>query len=114
MDFVYKTQEQSYNTKRYHFWMFRVNDRSLRKELLWRGINPFIIFVSKHTLAYYKNSSAFIFVYDITNPESFEILEEAVKSVLKVVPENEFFGILIGNKADLEDQRVDFYLNGEF
>ena len=49
-------------------------------------------------------------MYDITNPESFEILEEAVKSVLKVIPEDEFFGILIGNKTDLEDQRVNSFI----
>jgi len=86
VDFVNKTLEIPYNTKRYHFWSFTVNEKSLKNEVIWR--------------AYYKGSGAFVFVYDITNAESFKRLEEVVQKIINVVPENQFFGVLIGNKND--------------
>jgi small GTP-binding protein len=79
-------------TKKYHFWMRTVGEASETKDAIWK--------------TYYKWATAFVFVYDISNKESFEALENAVKSVLEVVPQNKFFGILVGNKNDLSKQRA--------
>ena len=95
-----------YNTKKYHFWTFRINEKSLTTEVLWRGKHNSYVIFSNVFLAYYKSASAFIFVYDITNAESFKKLEQSVQSVLSIVAEKDFYGILIGNKDDLDNKRV--------
>jgi small GTP-binding protein len=87
-----KSSMQFKTLKKYHFWIRTLGDASETKEAIWR--------------TYYKWATAFVFVYDITNRESFEALENAVKSVLQVVPQEKFFGILIGNKNDLSKQRT--------
>lgn len=91
VDFMSRTLTIPYNLKKYHFWTFRLNDDSANKEVVWRS--------------YYKSAGAFIFVFDITNAESFRRLEQCVESVLKVVPKEEFFGVLVANKTDREDKR---------
>jgi len=47
----------------------------------------------------------------VTNAESFKRLEEVVQSILNVVPEKEFFGVLVGNKNDLSADRVSYYFD---
>jgi GTPase SAR1 family protein len=89
---VIKRNMQLKTTKTYHFWIRALGDASETKEAIWK--------------TYYKWATAFVFVYDITNRESFEALEKAVKSVLEVIPQDKFFGILIGNKNDLCKERV--------
>jgi Ras-related protein Rab-18 len=92
VNFVTKESMHFKTTKKYHFWMRTVGEASETKDAIWK--------------TYYKWAKAFVFVYDITNRESFEALEDAVKSVLEVIPQNKFFGILVGNKNDLSKQRT--------
>jgi len=90
VDLLMKTKVQFKTTKKYHFWVRTLGETSQTKEAIWK--------------TYYKWASAFVFVYDITDKESFKALEEAVKSVLQVVPREKFFGILVGNKNDLDKE----------
>lgn len=55
------------------------------------------------TASYYRNCSAIIIVYDITQHDSFERVSEWVEDVKKFVPDAPL--LLVGNKCDLEDQR---------
>ena len=72
----------------------------MEKKLIWK--------------AYYRWAAAFIFVYDITDKSSFLALEKTIQQINELVPQNKFFGILVGNKADLYSQRVIFYFMGSF
>jgi GTPase SAR1 family protein len=92
VNFVNKFKK-NYNTwRKYHFWVNTLSeDDSITKQVVWK--------------TYYKYANAFVFVYDTTNKKSFEALEKAVKSVLEVVPQEQFFGILLGTKNDLKEQR---------
>jgi len=49
---------------------------------------------------YYKKSDAIIFVYDITNKESFENLKSSYKEVKQIVDFNKIFCYIVGNKND--------------
>jgi len=92
VDLVMKQKVSFKTTRKYHFWVQTLGETSEMKEALWK--------------TYYKWATAFVFVYDITNKESFEALEKAVQSVLKVVPREKFFGILVANKSDLQHEAV--------
>jgi len=96
VDFLLKTAIRSKTTKKYHFWVRSLSDRdSSTKEAIWK--------------AYYKTATTFVFVYDTTDKKSFEALDKAVKNVLQVVPQDKFFGVLVGTKNDLYTQReVDY------
>jgi len=106
-NFFAKTAVSYKTTKKYHFWVRTLGDDSATKDALWK--------------TYYKWATTFVFVYDITNKESFEALKKAVESVMKVVPREKFFGVLVGNKNELHGQRevsydeaVDFKLQYNF
>lgn len=106
-NFLAKTAVSYKTTKKYHFWIRTLGDDSATKEIVWK--------------TYYNWATAFVFVYDITNKESFEALKKAVASVLEVVPREKFFGVLVGNKNELQGQRqvsydeaVDFKLQYNF
>jgi small GTP-binding protein len=64
------------------------------------------------TSGYFKNSQGLLLLYDITNKKSFEDVEVWMKSVLDNLGEKEsnkkriYSLILIGNKIDLEENRV--------
>ena len=53
---------------------------------------------------YFKSSHGFIFVYDITNRESFENLNNWIDLAFQN-NQNHFINFLIGNKCDLENDR---------
>jgi len=91
-DLIMKKAVSYKTTKKYHFWVRSLGDNSETKEAIWKS--------------YYKSAHAFVFVYDTTNKESFEALETAVKSVLEVVPQEKFHGVLIGTKNDMYEQRA--------
>ena len=57
------------------------------------------------TRAYYKASAVAMVVYDITNEESFQHIQNWIKDCRDLAPRTVQL-ILIGNKTDLEDQRV--------
>ena len=54
--------------------------------------------------SYYKGANGILVVYDITNRESFEHLNSWLIEIEKNGNKN-VYKLLIGNKADLEDQR---------
>lgn len=54
------------------------------------------------TSNYYRGSHGIIFVYDITQRESFENIENNwLKEALEYFPENDVIMMLVGNKIDL-------------
>ena len=55
---------------------------------------------------YIKDANAIVFVYDITNVDSFSNLEEYIKQVNKKAPSGCWF-FLLGNKFDLIEQNQD-------
>jgi len=101
-DLLLKTAVRSNTTKKYHFWVRTLGDNdTATKEAIWN--------------TYYKFANAFVFVYDTTDKKSFEALEKAVRNVLQVVPQDKFFGVLVGTKNDLYTQReVDYDAVVEF
>lgn len=60
-----------------------------------------------HSLApmYYRGAAAAIVVYDITRKESFKTLQNWIKELKQLGPENIIIAVA-GNKCDLEEQRV--------
>ena len=57
------------------------------------------------TTSYYKGANAVIFVFDITERESFFQLRDWIMETKKHVG-NDFMGIIVGNKLDLDYKRV--------
>ena len=57
------------------------------------------------TRAYYKASAVAMVVYDISNEESFQHIQNWIKDCRDLAPRTVQL-ILIGNKSDLEDQRA--------
>ena len=57
------------------------------------------------TNAYYKGAKGALLVYDITNQKSFENLDRWI-SDLKINGDEKISIVLIGNKSDLDNQRV--------
>ena len=57
------------------------------------------------TRAYYKASAVAMVVYDITKEESFQHIESCLRDCKELAPGTVIL-VLIGNKSDLEDQRV--------
>lgn len=54
---------------------------------------------------YYRNANAALLVFDVTNHQSFEEVKFWVLELQKNVQEPMFL-LLVGNKIDLEEQRV--------
>ena len=63
------------------------------------------------TRAYYKNSVCAMVVYDITNLESFQHVQNWIEDIQNQSPKTVTI-VLIGNKIDLEDKRVISYDEG--
>ena len=63
------------------------------------------------TASYYRNCSAIIIVYDITNVDSFEQVRRWVTDVRGFVPDAPL--LLVGNKCDLEESRKVSYDDGK-
>lgn len=63
-------------------------------------------------VSYYKGASGVMLVYDITDLESFNKINDWMIEVEKNAPNN-VYKILIGNKCDLEDQRQVSYDQGK-
>ena len=57
------------------------------------------------TYSYYRGCHVILIVYDVTNQKSFENVTTWVECVDKFAKSN-VLRILVGNKTDLEDQRV--------
>jgi len=54
---------------------------------------------------YYKSCKTYVFVYDLSKPESLAGVEKIIGSIKKCVPADQFFGILIGNSRS-DQERV--------
>ena len=65
------------------------------------------------TRAYYKASAVAMVVYDITKEETFEHIQAWLKDCKELAPRTVLL-VLIGNKSDLEDQRVITKERGEY
>ena len=63
------------------------------------------------TRAYYKNSVCAMVVYDITNRESFEHVQNWIDDIKNQSPKTVLI-ILVGNKIDLDENRVITYDEG--
>ena len=57
------------------------------------------------TRAYYRGAMGFILVYDITNEESFNAVQDWITQIKNYSIENAQV-ILVGNKCDMEEERV--------
>jgi len=90
-DFISKTLIRKKTTNKYHFWIRSIERESELKDIIWRS--------------YYKWMSAFIFVYDATSKDSLTALEKTIQSLQTVIPQQDFFGILIANKSDHSSHR---------
>lgn len=64
------------------------------------------------TVSYYKGAAGVMLVYDITDMESFNKLNEWLIEIEKNAP-NDVYKILVGNKCDLSDQRAVSYDQGK-
>eukprot|EP01084_Bolivina_argentea_P000018 39_1 len=52
-----------------------------------------------------RGRNLFVFVYSITNQYTFEEIEILIEKVYTTKEEQSWFGVVCGNKCDLEDQR---------
>lgn len=55
---------------------------------------------------YMRSGEGFLLVFDVTNRSSFDELAKFHQQILRVKDRDEFPIIMLGNKADLEDQRT--------
>ncbi|XP_065888869.1 ras-like protein RAS2 [Dysidea avara] len=62
---------------------------------------------------YMHAGEGFLLVYSITDRNSFEEIPKLHKQICRVKDSDEFPVILVGNKADLENERVVSYSEGE-
>ncbi len=62
---------------------------------------------------YIKNGDGFIFIYSVTNEESFRIIKEYYNSVKTLINKKRIHCVLIGNKRDLYNDRVVDISEGE-
>ena len=54
---------------------------------------------------YMRSGEGFLLVFDVTNRASFDELVKFHKQILRVKDRDEFPIMMVGNKADLDDQR---------
>ena len=62
------------------------------------------------TASYYRNCSAIIIVFDITNHDSYDKVSDWIEEVRRFVPNAPL--LLVGNKCDLEEKRQVSYDEG--
>ena len=58
------------------------------------------------TYSFYRQADGIIVSFDLTNLESFKNTRTWLTSIHKIVKENEMPKILVGNKADCEEDRI--------
>ncbi|WP_287584710.1 Rab family GTPase [Candidatus Borrarchaeum sp.] len=56
--------------------------------------------------SFYRGSQLIVYVYDLTNKESFDNLANWLDEIHKSVPASTYNGIVVGNKVDLAEYRV--------
>lgn len=64
------------------------------------------------TTAYYRGAMGFILMYDITNEESFNSVQDWLTQIKTYSWDNAQI-ILVGNKSDMEDERVISFERGK-
>jgi small GTP-binding protein len=86
----------------FHAKMIRVNGQSIKMQL-WdtAGQDRFRAIVK----AYYRNAVGGLLVFDITNRESFNSLDEWYDEVMKIADPHKPVFVLVGNKDDQTKQR---------
>jgi GTPase KRas protein len=63
--------------------------------------------------SHYRNANGFLLVYSIIDRSSFEQVNQHMERIQKVKDTNQFPMILVGNKLDLNDDRVVSYEEGK-
>ena len=58
------------------------------------------------TNTYYKNSHAVILVYDITNKDSFDSIQEFWMHEVESYADSDVLKVLVGNKADMKQNQA--------
>lgn len=90
MDLIVKNEEEE--GLKCQFWLRALEDR--RFDSLVK--------------VYYKSTSCFIFVYSVSDRNSFNMVEQAIQEVLREVPREKFVGILLGNQVGCEEREVSY------
>jgi small GTP-binding protein len=54
---------------------------------------------------YMRRSEAFLLIYSITDPSSFQDIEQIHEQLLRSIDEDQVPIVVIGNKSDLEEER---------
>ncbi|CAD5124962.1 DgyrCDS13204 [Dimorphilus gyrociliatus] len=62
---------------------------------------------------YMKNGQGFLLVYSITAQSTFDDLEDLREQILRVKDTDDVPMVLVGNKCDLEDERMVGYAQGK-
>ena len=60
------------------------------------------------TPSYYRGGQGAILVYDVTNRESFQKIEDWLNELETYTTNHDMIKMLVGNKCDKEDERQDF------
>ena len=95
--FDVKTKDIVLNNKNYKIAMYDTAGQERFKSMAYNVI---------------KNSDGIILIFSITNQDSFDAIAEWMKNIRDAKPK-EFPVVLLGNKIDLEDQRVISKQEGE-
>lgn len=78
--------------------------------LLWILIDSFVFIPQEQFTAmrdlYMKNGQGFVLVYSITAQSTFNDLQDLREQILRVKDTDDVPMVLVGNKCDLEDERV--------
>ena len=67
--------------------------------------------IDSYRKQFWDETNIFMFVYDITDRHTFEQLRKFIDEIVEM-KDGEFFGIIVGNKIDLEEQRQVLYDEG--
>ena len=104
ISFSFSSKEITYNEKTYKFNLWDTIGQEQFRSI---------------TKAFYKNAKIVIFVYDITNKESFESLEFWINSVNEELKDKNYIKAIIGNKKDLflkeevKEEEAEIYANSK-
>ena len=92
LDLITKTDSEAQYATKYQFWLKNLDNNSFED-------------IAK---MYYKRVSMFFFVYSVQDHRSFEALKSSIQQVQNHIDKENFFGVVVGNKADSEKREVSF------
>lgn len=102
MDLLTKTEvnDGGQSEIRYQFWIRNLYNQGANQGRFEELIKT-----------YYKNVSLFLFVYSVSNKDSFACLNNEISKILNQVPADKLKCALLGTKGDLDDtnRQVDYF-----